>query len=72
MNLDAINNMDKLRAAKPPSECKIKREQECEIKDLTAQFLANGGEIEQVASFGIDPKHLTFKQGNDSTHGSEL
>ena len=67
MNIEAISAMNLCKNARPPSPCKIKREQESEIKDLTAQFLAKGGEIKQMESVGSKSKPMSYKEVNDST-----
>tara|TARA_R110002033_G_scaffold121666_3_gene164584 strand:- start:176 stop:391 length:216 start_codon:yes stop_codon:yes gene_type:complete len=67
MNLTAINQLQ-ARAAKPWTNEELKRQQDADIKRATEEFLANGNEIKELPGFGVEPKHFTYKQKNDSTH----
>lgn len=68
MNIsESVDRVMGCRNAKPPINHDIKRKEEQEIKDQTAEFLAKGGEVELLQS-NNRANDLTFKQKNDSTY----
>ena len=58
MNLEAINSLRLTRAAKPWANQEAKRKQEASINNDVAEFLARGGEIKTLKSFGADVKQV--------------
>jgi hypothetical protein len=52
MNIEAINSMRLCSNARPPINHTIKYDEELEMSDQIAEFLAKGGEIEQVEGVG--------------------
>jgi len=67
MNLEVIRNTRMCSNAKPPINHTIKHKEEAEIKDLIAEFKANGGKIKKLKSAGIKTKPRSYKEVNDST-----
>ena len=69
---ESIANQRQCHNAKPPINHDIKHAEEAELNSQIAKFLDNGGKIKVISSFGSPSRHLTFKQGNDSTHTGDL